>query len=65
MDLSNIQKYVDNELSRFKISRDVTETKNLVKDRLAGTDTERSAFFTTLRDPIIKQQQEQIKNKMR
>ena len=48
MDLTNIQKYVDNELSRYKISRDVTETKNLVKDRLAGADIERSEYFKTL-----------------
>jgi len=58
MDLTNIQKYVNNELSRYKISRDVTETKNLVKDRLTGVNVERSDFFKTLKEPIIKQQQE-------
>ena len=46
MDLSNIQKYVDNELSRNKISRDVT-------------DIERSDFLKHFENhAIIKQQQE-------
>lgn len=49
MDLTNIQKYVDNEMSRFKISRDVTETKNLVKDRLE-TDKKQDEVIQHLRD---------------
>ena len=39
-----MQKYADNELSRYNISKDVTEVKNIVKDKIAGADIARSDF---------------------
>ena len=53
-----MQKYADNELSRYNISKDVPEVKNIVKDKIAGVHIARSDFFKTLREPIIKQQKE-------
>ena len=64
MDIDKIRKYTDSEYTGYEIAKEFTQFNNEVKDRKQGFDITMSDYFKTLREPLIEQQKNLIKNKI-
>ena len=58
MDINRIKKYADSEFDKYNIAKAATEVKNEIKNKVQGSDLVMSDYFKTLREPLIKQQEE-------
>lgn len=62
MDVNRIKNYADSESDSYKLAKAVTEEKNEIqKNKEGGGDL---LYFKTLREPLIEQQENEMRHRI-